>query len=137
MASLQGAIEWVQDQAITLTGVGAAPDNPEELAGMPILFVVAYPASGEIGTAAANWGRDFDNIRVLILTYRNDLGEAMRRLEGFPHSLARKVQADLTFGANVSTFENMTYQFVTMDWNGVPVVGYQLDINRVKTLTTF
>jgi hypothetical protein len=134
--SLQGAIEWVQDQALTVSGVGAAPDNPDLLAGSSTLFVIAYPASGEIIIRAAGFGHDLDTIRVLILTYRADLNQAMQRLEGFPHSIARKVQADLTLGGNVATFENMNYQFIVTEWNSIQVVGYQLDINRVKALTT-
>jgi hypothetical protein len=135
--SLQGAVEWVQDQALTISGVGSAPDNPSELAGMSTLFVVTFPVEGEIGSSAANWGRDYDNIQVMILTSRGDLNEAMQRLEGFPHNLARKIQADLTMGTNVSQFENMSYRFTATQWNGVECVGYILTINRVKQLTTF
>lgn len=135
--SLQGAIEWIQDQALTLSGMGAAPDNLSELAGSSLMFCLVYPASGEITTAAANWGRDFDNIVCLILTGRTDLNEAMQRLEGYPHNLATLIKKDVTLGANVSTFENMTYQFTNTDVNGVACVGYSLTVNRVKTLTTF
>lgn len=135
--SLQDAIEWVQEQALDITGVGAAPDNPSELAGSSTLFIVTYPASGEISCASSGWGRDFDNIQVLILTGRGDLSEAMQRLEGWPHALARKIQADPTFNTTVATFENITYQFTETKWGGVDVVGYVMTINRVKTLTTF
>ena len=134
--SLQGAIEWIQDQALTISGVGAAPDNLSELAGSSLLFCVVYPASGEITRASANWGRDFDNIQVMILTARQDLSEAMQRLEGFPHNLAHKINADETMGTNVSTFENITYQFTATQWNGVDFSGYVMTINRVKQLTT-
>ena len=134
--SLQGAIEWIQDQALTISGVGAAPDNPTELASEVLLWVVTYPSSGEIQTAASGWGRDFDNIKVQILTPRGDLSESMQRLEGYPHNLARLIQADPTMNSNVSTYENMTYQFVTVDWGGLLCIGYEMTINRVKTLTT-
>lgn len=134
--SLQAAIEWIQDQALTISGVGAAPDNPTDTAFSSKLFVIAYPSGGEISTASAGWGRDFDNITVQILTQRGELKEAMQRLEGFPHNLARKIQADVSLGGNVSTFENMTYQFVTLTFGGVEHVGYVLTLNRVKTLTT-
>jgi hypothetical protein len=135
--SLQGAIEWIQDQALTLTGVGSAPDNPAESASSSTLFVVTFPASGEIGIDSANMGRDYDDIQVMILTGRNDLNEAMQRLEGFPHNLARLIQANQTMNNNVSTFQNMTYRFTETQWSGVTVVGFILTINRVKTLTTF
>ena len=134
--SLQGAIEWIQDQALTISGVGAAPDNATELASEVLMWVVSFPASGEITTAAYGWGRDFDNIKVQILTQRSDLSEAMKRLEGFPHNLARLIQADTTFGGNAETYESIAYQFVTMDWGGVICIGYEMTINRVKTLTT-
>lgn len=135
--SLQGAIEWIQDQALTITGIEAAPDNPTELASWVNVFTVAYPESGEIGTNSANWGRDLDNIRVMILTIRPNLEEAFQRLEGHPHALARKIQADLTLGGNVTTYRDMSYRFVATDWSGVPVIGYYLDVNDVKALTTF
>ena len=134
--SLQGAIEWIQDQALTISGVGSAPDNLSELAGSSLLFVVVYPASGEITRAGAGWGRDFDNIQIMILTPRQDLSESMMRLEGYPHNLAHKINGDETMGANVSTFENITYQFISDQWNGIDVIGYSMTVNRVKTLTT-
>ena len=135
--SLQGAIEWIQDQALTISGVGAAPDNPTELASEVLLWVTTYPSGGEILAAASGWGYDLDTIKIQILTPRGNLSESMQRLEGFPHNLARLIQADTTMGANVTTYEGtITYQFVTVDWGGIICIGYEMTINRVKTLTT-
>jgi hypothetical protein len=136
--SLQGAITWITAQALTVTGVGAAPDYPTEGAGGVNLWVIAYPAAGEIGTISAGMGKDLDTIQIQILTYRgNSLKEAMYRLTGFPHAIARKIQADPTMNGNVSTYRDMTYNFVASEWGGVPVVGYALNINQVKTNTTY
>jgi hypothetical protein len=68
--------------------------------------------------------------------YLQPLNEAMMRLEGYPHNLARLIQADVTMSANVNTFENITYQFISIDWGGIACVGYEMTINAVKTLTT-
>jgi hypothetical protein len=133
--SLQGAIEWIQTKALTLTNIQAAPDNPEDVSGLTT-WVVTYPSSGTVHGSAYNWGYDLDNITVQILTVRNPLSEAMKRLEGYPHNLARLIQADVTMNGNVTTFENITYQFITLDWSGIQCVGYALTVNNVKTLTT-
>jgi len=133
--SLQGAIEWVMDQALTLTNIQAAPDNLDDLSGVS-MWALAYPSGGTIQGSAYNWGYDLDNITVQILTFRNPLNEAMMRLEGYPHNLARLIQADVTMSANVNTFENITYQFISIDWGGIACVGYEMTINAVKTLTT-
>mgnify|MGYP001071418624 CR=1 FL=1 len=134
--SLQGAIEWIQDQALTISGVGAAPDNPTELASEVLLWVTAYPSGGEILAAASGWGYDLDTIKIQILTPRGDLKESMQRLEGFPHNLARLIQADTTLGGNVTTYDSITYEFVPIPWSGLDFIGYRMTINRVKTLTT-
>jgi len=133
--SLQGAVEWIQDQVLSISGIGYAPDNMTDLNPTNI-WVMVYPVSGEIGTDSANWGRDYDDIAILVYTPRADLGESMYRLEGFPHNIARKIQADLTMGGNVATYENMTYIFFTEQFGGVDCIGYRLLVNRVKTLTT-
>lgn len=135
--SLQGAIEWIQDQALSLTGVGYAPDNLTDASSTNI-WVMVYPGSGDIVSNSANWGYDLDNIEIRIYTPRGDLGESMYRLEGYPHNLARKIQADRTLGGNVSTYDDrMAYRFFADTWAGVDVIGYQLTINGVKTLTSF
>ena len=135
--SLQGAIEWIQDQALSISGVGYAPDNLSDLSPTT-LWVMVYPGSGEVRSASAGWGYDLDNIEARIYTIRGDLNEAMQRLEGYPHNLARKIQADLTLGSNVATYDGrIQYQFFADVWNDVPVIGYRLTINGVKSLTTF
>jgi hypothetical protein len=133
--SLQAAISWVQYQVLTVPGIGAAPDYPTDTAGAT-LWVYAYPAAGEMTSAAANWGKDFDTIQLQILTTRSDLNEAFRRLSGIPQAIARKIQADPSLGGNVSTYESITYTFNVPQWAGENVIGYTLNINRVKTLTT-
>jgi hypothetical protein len=134
--TLQGAIEWIQDQALTLSGVGYAPDNPTDQNPTNI-WVMAYPESGEIISAAAGWGYDLNNIAVRIYTGRGDLGESMYRLEGYPHNLARLIQADPTLGGNAATYGDMSYRWFADTWGSVPVIGYQLNVNNVKILTTY
>lgn len=135
--TLQAAIEWIQDQSLTLTGVGYAPDNLSDLNPTNI-WIMAYPGSGEIVSNSADWGYDLDTIEIRIYTIRGELNEAMQRLEGFPHNLARKIQADLTMGGAVLTYDGrIIYRFFADTWGDVPVVGYQLTVNGVKTLTTF
>lgn len=135
--SLQGAIEWIQDQVATVNSTANAPDNPTDLANSTNMWVIVYPQSGELISNSANFGHDLDTVRIDILTPRGELNEAMQRLEGYPHNIARKIQADPTFGGNAQTYAGITYAFLATEWAGVPVVGYALTVTGIKNLSTF
>jgi len=133
--AIQDAIAWIQGQAATVTGIQQAPTIPNDNAANTT-WCIAYPESGEFSTVAADDGRDFHNVRIEILTYRNDLFQAMRRLSGLPEALAHKIMGDPTMGGTVSTYDTITYQFAASEWAGVPVVGYILTVTRIKLITS-
>lgn len=136
--TLQGAIEWIQDQVATVNSTANNPDNPADTANSTNMWIIAYPAGGEITSTSDSFGIDLDTIRIQVLTPRGDsLSEAMQHLEGYPHNIARKIQADPTMNGQVETFGGITYTFIAAEWSGVPTVGYSMDITGVKTLTSY
>lgn len=135
--TLQASIEWIMGQARTVNTTAQITDNPSDLANSTSMWIVAYPAAGEFVSRSAGFGYDLDTVRIDIFTARgSDLNETMQRLEGYPHNIAHKIQADPTMGGNCETYGAITYQYAASEWSGVQIVGYVLTVTGIKTLAT-
>lgn len=133
MTAIDSAIAWLQTGVSALSGIDHAPPTVSDTASNRV-WVYTYLSGGEYTTVAAGDGRDFHTLRVEIMTYRGNLVDAVKRLQGLPQAVARLVQADPTMGGNVSTYGTMVYNFTAVEWAGQAAVGYIITIDRIKTV---
>lgn len=133
---LQAAIEWVQDQALSLPGIrqGAAPDYMEEKAAK-FPFWATWAGEGAWNSESEGMTKGLLSIRVELHVERKHLPsavkEAMKYVEAFP----KLILADATLGGTVSTSGEIQFSgLVPLGYAGVETIGFRWTIRDVKII---
>lgn len=131
MASLFGAIQWIQDQMLTVSGIKSAPDYPS---GGHLPIVIAHLGEGTItGGNPLGASKELVNIvaELHVSIGGGDAG-AFKTLETLHPLIKGKLLADYTLGGNVSTYESITYVTGRGNLEGVDVISRIYTLNNVK-----
>lgn len=137
MSDLQNAIEAIQDAALTVSGIRAAPDYaPNNMSHYP--FVVAYPDSGVYtGDTGAGTIRGIHNVKVELHVSANDMPQALKQIDKYVEAIPKKIMDDPTLSGTVSTIggddvEPIVYQYAAFEYAGVKTIGIEFTIQNIK-----
>lgn len=116
-----------------VTNLTQVPVNPPETVGAST-FAIVYPQTGTIDNGVVGVKKALHNISIDLLTKRTDLSRDMARIKPFVDTIPAALLADATLTNTVQTFDSITYELVTPDYAGVPMIGYKFTLNNVKVL---
>lgn len=126
------AVQAIQDLVITVSGVKTAPDYPG-----PGVFpmVITHLGTGDITPGNPAGARlELDNIVVELHVADQGLEDAFGVLETLHPLVVAKLTADVTFGATIQTYENLTYTTTRTEWDGAPTLARIYTLNNCKTI---
>lgn len=122
-----------------VTGIHQAPANPNETQNdFPV--AVIYLQTGNLGAGPIGTRKSLYNIAIDVLTPRLDLANDLAILDPFVDTVPAALIAEVSsggdrFSGTISTFEEITMQYIALDYAGVPVRGYRFVLNNVKILS--
>lgn len=132
--TMLGAIQWVQDEMLEITGIKSAPDYPQS-GIMPI--VITHLDSGTI-TPGDPLGQTKEISVIIVELHISESGgllEAFTTLETLHPLIKDKLKVDWTLGGNIDTYLNITYSTVRDTFDGVPTLTRQYLINDCKLIS--
>ncbi len=134
--TLQNVCLQVATYLRSLSGVRAAPGYaPDKLDPFP--FAVVYPGAGvwQFG-ATPGEKKALASIIVEMHVARKDLPKDLEKAMAFgdtvPNLLMGKLISDNKWNGKIDTFENITYTFGVLGWNGLMTIGYRWTVNNIK-----
>jgi len=135
-SNLQAIIESVID-IVTAdhTNIKLAPDfMPESPTVFPFLAVFSDDGVWEFGVPGEK--RGLHNIVVEIHISRKDLPIDLEQVMSFSDSIPNSIMSDPTLGGTCSTFTELSYSIVPMNWGNVQTLGFRFIIRNVKHQST-
>ena len=143
MATLQQAIDAIQDLMGALTGMRSAPDEPpEDMSVFP--FCVAYASDGTWGGFGGAGGKKgLHTIIVEVHIQRSDLPRDVAAAMAYSESVANALIGDPTLAGTVDTIVgDITYTFGGLGWAQAPgslpnTIGwrFQLVVKQQSAIT--
>lgn len=139
MATLQEAIDQIQDIVGAISGIKSAPhEPPEKLSAYP--FAVAYLGTGEFraGPGRGAYTGEHSIILELHVARKNlayDVARAMAYAKSIPNALF-DAHADGTFTAFGAMVGPIRYEFGPLGWGGAETIGFRFTIEGVSTRDT-
>jgi hypothetical protein len=135
---LENAIEQIVNTLRTVSGLRNVPVNPPETMSYDV-FAVVYAFSGSIDIAPIGSRKALHQIAIDVLTKRIDISKSIATLKPLIDTVSNVLLAEVSTGGtifnnSISTFSNLTYNWVSVDYGGVPVVGYHFMMVDVKIL---
>ncbi len=124
---LGDAIEWIQGQIRTISGIRAAPNEPpNDMNAYP--YVVAYEGPGEFwyGDPAGQY-KGLHQVIIELHVARKDLPRDVTKLRTYFEPVAEKIMADPTWGGTIDTIQAPINHsgLVALGWNDkTPTIGY-------------
>jgi hypothetical protein len=116
-----------------IPGIQQVPVDPPDTVSVST-FCLVFPLSGSVTNSPIGTKMSLHNIAVDIVTKRTDQARDMARIKPFIDLIATALLADPTFGATIQTYGNLTYDYFTDEYGGVPILGYRFQINAAKIL---
>jgi hypothetical protein len=133
MPSLFGAIQWIQDEMLEISGIKAAPDYPSPSAILPV--VITHLGEG-VMTFGNPLGQSKELVSIVCELHISQSGAgdagAFKTLETLHPLIKAKFAADHTLGSNVSTYESISYVTGRGNLDGVDVISRIYTLNNVK-----
>lgn len=135
MATLQQAIDQIQDIIGAMSDIRAAPDEPpERMNRYP--FAVCYAGDGVYALAPPDTMTGLHNIILELHVARKNLPRDVSTAMGFAKSIPNAIFKGWTDGniSAIQTFEQISYAFGVLEtWPDIPTVGFRFTIENVKT----
>lgn len=128
MTTVLGAVQAIQDVAITVTGIKQAPDYPpEQINEFP--FALCYPGSGSFGDGPAGSRLGLHTIILEIHTARGQLPYAVAAVIGYGDAVTAALLSDRTLARAVDCINGpITYTFGPLGWGGQDTIGWRFSI---------
>ena len=129
MATLQDAIEAIQDVALTLSGVKEAPDYPTEAMNQ-FPFVVTYAASGT-WERESDWKKGLHTIFAEIHVSRELLPRAIAQTMPYAETFPNALLNDPTLNGTVDTIVGeirYTFGRLSLGGNQDEHIGFRFEI---------
>lgn len=134
MATLQAAIDEIQAQVATVSGIRAAPDEPPEaINAFP--FAVCYASSGRYSIGPPDVMHGMHSIILEVHVARVDLARDVGRAMGYAKSIPNRVFYALKAGTlpALETIGAIRYEFGAMMYAGQKTLGFRFTLENVKT----
>jgi len=137
--AIEGALIQIATVVRGVTGIKAAPTNPNETQN-EFPFAVTYVSSGNVSGGAIGTTKSLNNIAVDVLTNRMDLQNDLAILIPFLDTVPAALNAEIEgngdrFSNTISTFDRITYQLLPqVDYAGAQMIGYRFVMENVKIL---
>ena len=124
------AVEYIQDLALTITGIRTAPDEPPgSIAQWPAL--ITYERNGSVRLDAMHsgtWGAQHGTIVSELHVPRKDLPRDVRTVMSYRESFLRKLQNDPGLGTTAMIVREVRWLIGPMNWGEMETVGYRFEI---------
>jgi hypothetical protein len=134
MATLQDAINAIQDVVGGVSGIRSAPDYaPDQLSTFP--FALAFARTGTFEVGPVGMGKGLHTIVVEVHVARKDLPRDIQAAMAFSDAVPLALLADTTLGGVVSTFTNIRYEFGPMLWGKLETLGFRFYVEGIKLQT--
>lgn len=139
------AIETAVSEIVTVLrsvlDANSVPVNPPEQMSKDT-FAVVYPERGSVDVSPIGTRESLHAISIFLLTVRSDLARDIARVKPYIDTISNALLSEMTydsdgnqggiFNNSIDTFGSLTYQQVSTDYGGVPVIGYQFTMEDVK-----
>lgn len=134
MATLQLAIDQIQDEVGALSGIRGAPDEPPDSINV-FPFAVCYARSGSYYIGPPDVMTGLHTIVLELHVARKDLARDVATAMGYAKSIPNAIYSALKDGSltAISTLGDIRYEFVPMTWAGQDTIGFRFYIEEVKT----
>jgi hypothetical protein len=134
MGTLNGFINEVVAELQTIEGIMQASGLVDKAATWP--FVPVTASNGDIRQHGDGTVTYLHNVQVGLLGTRQDIAVAneviLPKLETIVEALYEKMVASTNNFTDIQTFGEMNYTFGPVDWGGVVMFGFILEITNVK-----
>jgi hypothetical protein len=134
MGTLNGFINEVVAELQTIEGIMQASGLVDKAATWP--FVPVTASSGNIRQHGDGTVTYLHDVQVGLLGTRQDIGIAnqviLPMMETTVEALYEKMVASSNNFTDIQTFGEMNYTFGPVDWGGVVMFGFILEITNVK-----
>ena len=135
MATIQDAIEGIQDVMLTVSGIKGAPDYPPEKLGGLFPLAITFASEGEWSDGPAQSARALHNIIIEVHCARRDMQYDVEKAVTFGDTVPLALIADRTLGGVVDTFGDITYRFGAMKYGDDQSIGWRFVVEDIKIIT--
>src|SRR5678815_191969 len=136
--ALDNAINEIVTVLRAVDGLQSVPFNPTEQMSYST-FGIVYPFSGTFNIGPIGTRKGLHSIAVDILTKRTDIAKNFQTLRPLIDLVSYAILYQMSdgsriFNQSIDTFNELTYQWTSSDYGGVPIVGYHFLMTDVKIL---
>lgn len=128
MATLQQAIDRLQELVGAIDGIREAPDEPpENIAVFP--FAVAYASGGRWESVSSGWAIAYHTITLELHVSRRDLPRDVQKAMAYSESVIVALYNDPTLDGTVELInEPIAYTFGPLGWGNTETLGFSFSI---------
>ncbi len=136
--ALESAVSAIVAVLANVSGLRQVPVNPPETMNVET-FAIVYPLSGTISIGPIGTRRALHTIAIDLLTKRTDLARNIATLKPLIDTISNALVSEVSAGGTlfnntINTYGSLSYSWLTSDYAGVAVVGYQFLMSDVKIL---
>lgn len=136
--AIETAVEEIVNVLRTVSGLRNVPINPPETMSYEV-FAVVYPFSGTFDIGPIGTRKGLHQISVDILTKRIDIAKSIAILKPLLDTVSYALISQVSTGGSIfnnsiDTYSSLTYNWLSTDYAGVPVVGYHMTMIDVKIM---
>lgn len=117
----------LQEKALSISGIRAAPDNPPEAVNA-LPFAVSYPSVGRLETQSAGWGKLFITIFTELHFSRQLLNKGVEQALPYAESFSAKLMADPGLSSSVEEVAGIKVSFGKLEWGGLETIGWRFEV---------
>lgn len=135
--TIQGAVSAIAAKILTVSGVGAAPSNPQENINERV-FVLTYLMTNTVEISETGTKQNLANIAADLLTPLVNLEQATSTLTALIDPIATALIEEMTsggdaFGGAIDTFSILQVEFIPFyPYGGVECIAYRFTLQDVK-----
>ena len=137
MATLQDAIDQIQDAVGAVSGIRMAPDEPaENWRVFPV--AVCYAGSGLWKISPVGVMKGIHDIVLNVFVARKELPRDVKAVMGYAKSVPNAILSDFQDGTitGLEVIGDIEYTFGAIEWGGQPLIGFQYILRDCKTMDT-
>jgi hypothetical protein len=135
--TIQGAVTAIAAKIATVTGVGAAPSNPQENINERV-FALVYCMSNTVEISEIGTKQNLANIAADVLTPLTNLEQATSTLTALIDPISTAMIEEMSsggdaFGGAIDTFSFLLVEFIPFyPYSGVDCIAYRFTLQNVK-----
>jgi hypothetical protein len=135
--TLQGAVSAIAAKVLTITGVGAAPSNPQENINERI-FALTYLMTNAVEISEIGTKQNLATIAVDLITpltnLEQDTAALMALIDPIDTALIEEMSTGGdAFSGTIDTFSSLMVEFLPFyPYSGVNCIGYRFTLQDVK-----